>query len=59
LTLEHLPQRLFLLCTPALPLWTALYPGKTSPALAVRFDAMRKIRLPGGEGEHLVEVEPG
>jgi FAD/FMN-containing dehydrogenase len=38
---------------------TALYSGKTPPALAVRFDAMRRIRLPEESGEEWVEVEPG
>jgi FAD/FMN-containing dehydrogenase len=38
---------------------TALYPGKVPRGLAVRFDAMRQIRLPGGEEENWVEVEPG
>jgi glycolate dehydrogenase FAD-linked subunit len=38
---------------------TALYPGKASQALAVRFDAMRAIRLPEQSGEEWVEVEPG
>jgi glycolate oxidase len=37
---------------------TALYPGEAPPALAVRFDAMRGIRLPES-GEDWVEVEPG
>ncbi|MEW6638549.1 MAG: FAD-binding oxidoreductase, partial [Actinomycetota bacterium] len=37
---------------------TALYPGKAPRALAVRFDAMRAIRLPE-PGEGWVEVEPG
>jgi hypothetical protein len=38
---------------------TALYPGKAPQALAVRFDAMREIRLPKEPGEDWVEVEPG
>jgi len=38
---------------------TALYPGKAPRALVVRFDAMRQIRLPQGEEEDWVEVEPG
>jgi glycolate oxidase len=38
---------------------TALYPGRASRALAVRFDAMREIRLPKEPGEDWVEVEPG
>ena len=38
---------------------TALYPGKPPRGLAVRFDAMRQIRLPVGEEENWVEVEPG
>jgi FAD/FMN-containing dehydrogenase len=38
---------------------TALNPTKVPRALAVRFDAMRTIRLPEGEAEHWVEVEPG
>jgi glycolate oxidase len=38
---------------------TALYPGKPPRGLAVRFDAMRQIRLPEGEDEGWVEVEPG
>jgi FAD/FMN-containing dehydrogenase len=38
---------------------TALYPGKPPQALVVRFDAMRHIRLPAGEEENWVEVEPG
>lgn len=38
---------------------TALYPGRTPPALAVRFDAMQQIRFPEKEGEDWVEVEPG
>jgi glycolate oxidase len=37
---------------------TALYPGKTPPAIAVSFDEMRQIRLPES-GEDWVEVEPG
>ena len=37
---------------------TAIYPGKPPRGLAVRFDAMRQIRLPEGE-ENWVEVEPG
>src|SRR3712207_5193933 len=37
---------------------TALYPGRAPRALAVRFDAMRQIRLPQGEEENWVEVEP-
>ena len=36
---------------------TAIYPGKPPRGLAVRFDAMRQIRLPEGE-ENWVEVEP-
>ena len=38
---------------------TALNPTKVPRALAVRFDAMRTIRLPEGEAENWVEVEPG
>jgi glycolate oxidase len=38
---------------------TALYPGRAPRALAVRFDAMRRIRLPEESGEDWVEVEPG
>jgi len=38
---------------------TAIYPGKPPRGLAVRFDAMRQIRLPSGEEENWVEVEPG
>jgi FAD/FMN-containing dehydrogenase len=38
---------------------TALYSGKAPRALVVRFDAMRTIRLPEGEEENWVEVEPG
>jgi glycolate oxidase len=38
---------------------TALYPGKPPRGLTVRFDAMRQIRLPEGEDENRVEVEPG
>jgi len=38
---------------------TALYTGKAPRALVVRFDAMRQIRLPEGEEENWVEVEPG
>jgi FAD/FMN-containing dehydrogenase len=38
---------------------TALHPGKAPRALAVRFDAMRQIRLSAGEEENWVEVEPG
>lgn len=38
---------------------TALNPTNAPPALVVRFDAMRGIRLPEGEGEEWVEVEPG
>jgi FAD/FMN-containing dehydrogenase len=38
---------------------TALYPGKAPQALAVRFDAMRTIRLPEGEEENWVEAQPG
>jgi FAD/FMN-containing dehydrogenase len=38
---------------------TALYPGRAPRALAVRFDAMRGIRLPEGSREEWVEVEPG
>ena len=38
---------------------TALYPNKTPSALAVRFDAMRDIRLPEQPGEEWVEVEAG
>jgi FAD/FMN-containing dehydrogenase len=38
---------------------TALNPTKVPRALAVRFDAMRTIRLPEGEQENWVEVEPG
>jgi FAD/FMN-containing dehydrogenase len=37
---------------------TALYPGKAPRALAVRFDAMRGIRLPE-RAEDWAEVEPG
>src|SRR5829696_7380408 len=38
---------------------TALYPGRAPRALAVRFDAMRHIRLPEESAEEWVEVEPG
>jgi FAD/FMN-containing dehydrogenase len=38
---------------------TAIYPGKLPRGLTVRFDAMRQIRLPAGEEENWVEVEPG
>lgn len=38
---------------------TAIYPSKTLPALAVRFDEMRGIRLPEDLQEAWVEVEPG
>lgn len=38
---------------------TALYPTKVPRALAVRFDAMRGIRLPEDPQEAWVEVEPG
>jgi FAD/FMN-containing dehydrogenase len=38
---------------------TALYPGKPPRGLTVRFDAMRQIRLPAGEEENRVEIEPG
>ncbi|HEU4495409.1 MAG TPA: FAD-binding oxidoreductase [Rubrobacteraceae bacterium] len=38
---------------------TALYAGQAPRALAVRFDAMRGIRLPEEPGESWVEVEPG
>ena len=38
---------------------TALYPSKSPPALAVHLDKMHQIRLPGGEEENWVEVEPG
>ena len=38
---------------------TAIYPGKPPRGLTVRFDAMRQIRLPEGEEENWVEVEPG
>jgi FAD/FMN-containing dehydrogenase len=38
---------------------TAIYPGKPPRGLTVRFDAMRQIRLPEGEEENRVEVEPG
>jgi FAD/FMN-containing dehydrogenase len=38
---------------------TALYPNKAPPALAVRFDEMRDIKLPEQPGEEWVEVEPG
>src|SRR5215208_3158451 len=38
---------------------TAIYPGKPPRGLAVRFDAMRQIRLPSREEENWVEVEPG
>jgi FAD/FMN-containing dehydrogenase len=38
---------------------TALCPGKPPRGLAVRFDAMHQIRLPEGEEEDWVEVEPG
>ena len=37
---------------------TALNPGRAPRALAVRFDAMREIRIPES-GEDWVEVEPG
>lgn len=36
----------------------ALNTTKVPRALATRFDAMRTIRLPEGEAEHWVEVEP-
>jgi glycolate oxidase len=38
---------------------TALHPPKALQGLAVRFDAMRHVRLPEGEEETWVEVEPG
>lgn len=38
---------------------TAIYPGKAPWALAVRFDAMRAVRLPEDPQEAWVEVEPG
>ncbi len=38
---------------------TALYPGEAPPALVVRFDAMRGIRLPEESEEGWVEAEPG
>src|SRR5215210_3535539 len=38
---------------------TARYPGDSPRGLAVRFDAMRQIRIPEGEAENWVEVEPG
>jgi glycolate oxidase len=38
---------------------TAIYPGKPPRGLTVRFDAMRQIRIPEGEEENWVEVEPG
>src|SRR5215212_774469 len=38
---------------------TALYLGKVPRALVVRFDAMRRIQLPGEPEEGWVEVEPG
>jgi glycolate oxidase len=38
---------------------TALHPTKVPRGLAVRFDAMHQIRLPVGEDENWVEVEPG
>jgi FAD/FMN-containing dehydrogenase len=38
---------------------TAIYPGKPPRGLTVRFDAMHQIRLPEGENEKWVEVEPG
>ena len=38
---------------------TAIYPGKPPRGLTVRFDAMRQIRIPAGEEENWVEVEPG
>jgi FAD/FMN-containing dehydrogenase len=38
---------------------TAIYPGKPPRGLTVRFDAMRQIRIPAGEEESWVEVEPG
>src|SRR5215207_3053546 len=38
---------------------TAIIPTKVPRALVVRFDAMRMIRLPEGEQENSVEVEPG
>jgi FAD/FMN-containing dehydrogenase len=37
---------------------TAINPGRAPRALAVRFDAMREIRIPES-GEDWVEVEPG
>jgi glycolate oxidase len=38
---------------------TAIYPGEPPRGLTVRFDAMRQIRIPAGEEENWVEVEPG
>lgn len=38
---------------------TAIYPNKTLPALAVRFDEMRGVRLPEDQQEAWVEVEAG
>lgn len=38
---------------------TAIYPGKPPRGLTVRFDARRQIRIPEGEEENRVEVEPG
>src|SRR5215213_10725955 len=38
---------------------TALHPPKALQGLAVRFAAMRHVRLPEGEEETWVEVEPG
>ena len=36
---------------------TAIYPGEPQGGVEVRFDAMRQVRVPRGEGS--VEVEPG
>jgi FAD/FMN-containing dehydrogenase len=38
---------------------TALHPGKAPRALVVRFDGMRRMRLPEDPQEGWVEVEPG
>ncbi|MDQ3864745.1 MAG: FAD-binding oxidoreductase, partial [Actinomycetota bacterium] len=38
---------------------TAIYPGEPPRGLTVRFDAMQGIRIPQGEDENWVEVEPG
>jgi FAD/FMN-containing dehydrogenase len=38
---------------------TALHPTRVPRGLAIRFDAMHQVRLPVGEKENWVEVEPG